>query len=124
MRFAMKTTSSEKRGIHEMFGFEREMRTDNQEGQILSVVICWSTYPGERIEPIRYQNYIPIEAYAEQFILTYAKVHGNQLWEIMILQLGECLLKDYPKMESISIDVKVTSDYRTPSRTASLFLPR
>lgn len=69
LRFAMNRTSSERREIYEMFGFQREIRTDNQGGQILYLVISWTTYPGKRIEPFRYQDYIPIEAYAEQFIV-------------------------------------------------------
>ena len=102
--------------VREQFEFEiRDFKVSHQGGNVLTLKVRYDYRAGLRAA--NYPDFRELAKACEEFLRTYP--NNTDFWEILNLKLTARLLRDFPALASITIEIRVAADDHDPYFRAS-----
>lgn len=107
----------------ERFGYTEVISTDNQGGHSLAIMVDWLVPTTQKVSLTSYPDMVAVQHLVTAFVGDFARVHGDQYWEVMTRSLVERILEE-PLIDSVRVSIDVPSGNGLPDRSVSSLMTR
>ena len=104
-------------GLSEQFQFEmHDLKVAHQGGNTLALKVSYDYRRG--IKPSEYPDFTRLAGACDEFFKSYP--NATDFWEILNLKLTALLLREFPALDSVTVEIHVAPTERLPYARASV----